>query len=250
MIASDIDWIRLIAGHGILIIPLSILIAYKTRLAIPVIIAAFRMTIQLLLVGIYLKYIFLWNNALLNLSWATMMILIATPTVIKRAETDMRKYFVAIFGAMFLGVFFTTGILLVGVINLSSPFDARYMIPIVGMITGNSMNSSVVGVRSFFSALKKEQSSYRYRLACGATYYEASNNIVRDAMKASYSPSIATMANVGLISLPGMMTGQILGGSDPMVAIKYQILIMLGIHTGSLVSVFLALKFSRRIALG
>ena len=107
----------------------------------------------------------------------------------------------------------------------------------------------IIGALNFYyNALIQGQAQYNYALASGATRKEALLPYMKKALKSSFNPLIAQMAVIGLISLPGTMTGQILGGSDPSVAIKYQILIMLCIFTSTIITVtttiFIANKFA------
>ncbi len=90
--------------------------------------------------------------------------------------------------------------------------------------------------------------TYRWELGNGATRSEALLLFIRFALQRAFNPLIATTAIMGLISLPGMMTGQILGGSDPMVAVKYQIMILVVIFASTSLNVWLTLKLSDRIA--
>lgn len=97
--------------------------------------------------------------------------------------------------------------------------------------------------------MRTEKARYKYSLIAGATRSEALRPFISEALKISFAPTIASNATIGLIWLPGMMTGQILGGSDPMTAIKYQILIVISIFVGGVVTVFTALSLSRNIHL-
>jgi len=132
------------------------------------------------------------------------------------------------------------------VVRLDFLFDARYFIPITGMLIGNCLSNDIVALNTYYHSLTREQTLYRFALANGATRGEALGGFMRDALKKSLNPTIATTAVVGLISLPGMMTGQILGGSDPMVAIKYQIMIMITIMVSTLLTVILSILICNR----
>ena len=114
------------------------------------------------------------------------------------------------------------------------------------MLLGNCIRSNILGLSSYYNKLQKEQTLYKYALANGATKKEALFPYMRNSLKTSFAPTIATMAVVGLISLPGMMTGQILGGSSPTVAIKYQIMLMITIFVSSIMTVVLTIFISNR----
>ena len=118
------------------------------------------------------------------------------------------------------------------------------MIAIGGMVLGNSLRSNVVGLGDFYKAIRKDEQLYFYQLSLGATRFEALRSFAKRSFVAAMNPTIATMATMGIVSLPGMMTGQILGGSVPLVAIKYQIAIMIAILASTVLSVSLSIFFT------
>lgn len=128
------------------------------------------------------------------------------------------------------------------VIKLENVFDAMYFIPITGMILGNCLRSNVIALNSFYKNINKERIMYRFLIGNGANRNEAIMPFMREALRLAFNPSIANTAVIGLISLPGMMTGQLLGGSSPDVAIKYQIMLVITIFVASLITVFLSIK--------
>ncbi len=132
------------------------------------------------------------------------------------------------------------------IIKLDYFFDARYFIPITGMVLGNSLNHNIVGLSTYFVGLSEKRELYYFLLTNTADTKLSIRPFIEDAVKRGLNPLIATMTVIGLISLPGMMTGQILGGSSPAVAIRYQIMIMLAIFTGCTINLFLSILFSNR----
>ena len=116
------------------------------------------------------------------------------------------------------------------------------------MLLGNCIQSNIIGLTAYYSRLREDQLLYYYALANGATRDEALFPFMRDALRKAANPAIASMAVIGLVSLPGMMTGQILGGSNPRVAIKYQIMIMIAIFTASLLTVISAIFIANKFA--
>ena len=111
------------------------------------------------------------------------------------------------------------------VLQLDNIFSAQYFIPIFGILMGNMLSSNVIALNTYYSGLKREQQLYRYLLGNGATRQEAQAPFIRQAIIKSFSPLIANIAVMGLVAFPGTMIGQILGGSTPNVAIKYQMMI-------------------------
>ena len=114
------------------------------------------------------------------------------------------------------------------------------------MLLGNCLQGNIISLRSFYHSLRDQEKVYYYSIAAGATRLEAIRPFFKEAILASTQPTLAGMATIGLVALPGMMTGQILGGSVPMVAIKYQIAIMFAIFITKFFSVILSILFSMR----
>lgn len=241
---TDIGYLSLFLGYIILIIPFYILWYYKTGLLKDTFIAFTRMTVQLLLVGFYLEYIFDLNSPILNLSWVLIMTVLATYTVINRSDLNLKAFFIPIFIAIILSVLVLDAYFLGFIIRLDHVLEARYLIPITGMLLGNSIKTIIIALNTYYKQLKKEKELYRWYLANGASKQEALVPFKKDAFKSAFNPVIANVAIVGLISLPGMMTGQILGGSRPAVAVKYQIMLMIMVFSSSILSVFLSIYFA------
>ncbi len=241
----DVSWLQLGFGFLILLLPGIIFWRHKAGLNSKLLLAATRMTLQLFLVGYYLQYLFDYDNLWLNMIWILAMIIIANFAIIDRSELQLRKAVIApVFLATFFGICIIDIFFLGIVIQLPEILTAQYAIPITGMVLGNCLGSNVIGINSFFSSLHQQQEQYRYYLACGASRKEALFPFVRSALKKSANPTLASMATVGLVFLPGMMTGQILSGASPLIAIKYQIMIMLAIFSGTVLSVYLAITFA------
>ena len=113
------------------------------------------------------------------------------------------------------------------IIQVEPWYQPQYFIPIGGMIAGNSMSAIAIALERLFADLRVHRQRIELALTFGATYQEATTDILRSVIKAGMIPSINALMTVGLVSLPGMMTGQILAGADPTEAIKYQIIVML-----------------------
>jgi len=243
---TDISIWKLAASLIMLLIPITFLLYYKIPLIRSVLISTFRMMIQLSLIAIYLQWIFSVNNIWLNSLWVFMMIFVGVFTSIKRIGLN-RKYFVLPLTLSALtSVIIVDSFFLGYVLDLDYFFDARYFIPITGMILGNSMNHNIVGLSTYFRGLLEKSDLYYFLLTNTGNTKLTRRPFVSEAIKRGMSPLIATMSVIGLISLPGMMTGQILGGSSPAIAIRYQIMIMMAIFIGCTTTLFLSIIFSSR----
>ncbi|MCF6366714.1 MAG: ABC transporter permease [Bacteroidales bacterium] len=244
----DINYFELFTGYALMLIPVLALWYYKTGLVKDTIIATARMTVQLLLVGLYLEYIFELNNALINVSWVIVMSIIATYTIIQRSGLKFRLFFIPVLLSGIISIAVTDTYFLGFVVKIDNVFDARYFIPVTGMLLGNTIRNVIIALDAYYKRIDEEENLYRWYLANGATKKEALLPFMRNALKTAFNPIIATTAIMGLISLPGMMTGQILGGSNPNVAVKYQIMLLITIFSSAVLNVVLTIVFSNRFA--
>lgn len=210
--------------------------------------ACARMVGQLFLVGILLRYIFTSHNLALMIVWITAMVLFASSTVVKNCKLNLRLIYMPVVAAFCATLLFSMGYLHFFVLRAYNFFDPRFFIVIGGMLLGNSLKCTIIGLTHFYSTLKTAQKQYQYTLSLGASTYEAIMPYVRSSLSASIRPTVATMASMGIIFIPGMMTGQMLGGSAPTVAIKYQIMIMVAIYVVGMLSTALAIILSTRIS--
>lgn len=238
----------LVAGYGLLIIPLAILLWMRVPLVGRMLVGAVRMTVQLLLVGFYLQVVFKLNSPWLNAAWVLIMISVADVSVIRGSGLRVKKLALPLFIALLIGISVPLLYFLVIILHLQNLFEARFVIPIGGMILGNCLRANIIGVRSFYQSIRQGEKLYCQRLADGATLAEATGLYLRSALEDSLSPTLATMATIGIVSLPGMMTGVILGGADPMTAIQYQIAIMIAIFTGTSITILVGILLSREVA--
>lgn len=244
----DINLPQMAVLYCLCLLPWSLLWLMGTRLTRDIGISILRMTIQLALVGIYLKTLFSLNNPWLNGAWILIMLIVADFSILRRAGLKVRYFALASFTAIALSILLSTAYLVFLVIQPTHFYDARYIVPLAGMILGNCMQGNVIALERFYSTLRKNQNEYTTFLMLGATRWEALRPYFREAIKSAVNPTIANMATMGLVSLPGMMTGQILGGSEPWVAVKYQIAIMICIFTSTTIAAIINLKLSAKIA--
>lgn len=236
MASSDISIPSLILCFLLLAIPLAIDYRIKLQITEKTLNSVSRMTIQLFLVGVFLTYIFNLNNWILNLAWLLGMATVASYTAIRNVELKMEKLFLPVilsFTAANLSVllYFNKFVL-----DLGSLLEARYLIPIGGMLLGNALSGNVVGIGEFYEDIRRNENRYLYSLSLGASRYEALLPYIRKSLRSALRPTLANIATAGLVFLPGMMTGQILDGASPLLAIKYQISIMIAIFVSTAMS--------------
>lgn len=173
------------------------------------------------------------------------MITVASMHSIKSSSLRLRPLFIPIFISVALPqlvVLMTFNLLIAGIDNL---FDAKFIIPVGGMLLGNCLNGNIIALNSFYEGIKDDEKRYNYTLMLGASHNQALLPYMRRSLLRSVNPTIASMATAGLVALPGMMTGQILAGSLPITAIKYQIAIFVSILAAKYFSVLLSLLITR-----
>lgn len=238
----------LLIGYGLLIVPFAILIWAKVPLMGRVAMAVVRMTLQLLFVGLYLQVVFKMNQPWLNGLWVLVMIVVADFSILRNSGLRFRKLAVPLFISLLVGTAVPLLYFVGAILWRPNVLEARFIIPIGGMILGNCLRSDVIGLRKFFQSIRSGEKAFNQQLADGATLPEATRPYLTAALHEATAPSIATMATIGLVSLPGMMTGVILGGADPRVAVMYQIAIMIAIFTAMTLTILLAILLCRKAA--
>ena len=239
--AVNIDVTRLAFYYGLLIIPLGAMLWLRIPMVGKTLVAVARMTLQLAFVGLYLQVVFQLNNPWVNSLWLLLMLVVADLSVMRGARLRLRPFALPLFFALVMGTALPLLCFVGPLLNRPGLMEAQYVIPIGGMILGNCLRADIIGIRYFYESLKKSEKAYLLALAQGARIREAILPYLRDACEAALMPTVATMATIGLVSLPGMMTGVILGGTSPSAAIKYQVAIMIAIFVGTTITVLLAI---------
>lgn len=199
------------------------------------IIAAARTIIQLALVGLVLEALF----ASARLHWVALMalamLLIAGREVTARQQRPLLGGWTFGIGtvAMFLSSFTVTVLTLTLIIGPEPWYRPQYAIPLLGMMLGNTMTGVALALDRLTDTAWRQRAVIENRLMLGEPWHQAIGDIRREAMRSGLMPMINAMAAAGVVSLPGMMTGQILAGSPPALAVKYQILVMFTITLGT-----------------
>lgn len=246
MHTEDISIWALSSYYALLMIPFGLMIWLRIPIIGKTLSAVARMTLQLLFVGFYLQIVFKLNNPWINGLWLVVMVVVADLSIVRGCGLKLRRFVLPLFIALVGGTAVPLLAFMGPLLHRPTLMDAQYVIPIGGMILGNCLRADIIGIRNFYEALRQREKIFLYALSQGARLHEAIRPHLRHACQAALLPTVATMATIGLVALPGMMTGVILGGADPMTAIKYQISIMIAIFTGTAVTVILAILMSVR----
>ena len=191
-------------------------------------IASLRMVIQLFIVGWVLTALFEQVSLTLTFSAIVIMTIFAVYEVKSRQKHQLlglQGYAVSLL-SISLPVWLITVFALTIILNTDPWYEPRYALPLLGMILGNTMTGVSLGLNTLTSLAYREHASIEAQLSLGHTIDQAMKPITREAMRTGMMPIIISMAATGVVSLPGMMTGQILSGTEPSIAVKYQLLIM------------------------
>lgn len=217
---------QLALGALLMVISLGFSLALRLKLGRQILVASLRMTVQLLLVGLILSWLFSLSSLWAVIGVGFIMTTLAAHAAAGRPARTYPQIFLDSFLSVFGSAFLLTGIALAGIIQPEPWYQPQYSIPILGMVLGNALTGVSLAIDRYTHALATERDLIENLLTLGATRWEATHAHFRDAMRAGMIPTLNSMTVMGIVSLPGMMTGQILGGADPTTAVRYQILIM------------------------
>jgi putative ABC transport system permease protein len=212
-------------------------------------IGALRAAVQLVAIGYFLVFLFAHEQAWLVLTLLFAMLLVAAMTSARRIEHRPAVHVLVPFALAAVAGGAAVALLpLFTLIVVPHPwFEARYLVPISGMMMSNAMNVVAQVFERVFAMARSERAVIEQLLALGASPAQAMQTQTRAAVRAALIPTINGLVTVGLVALPGMMTGQILSGAHPEQAVRYQVVIMYQLVVVAAVSGALAAFFARRM---
>lgn len=210
-----------------------------------VILSTIRMTVQLIIVGYVLVYVLNNPNPWMTLLIIFIMLIFATFNVYQRTKPTIALPFKKLIAlAMFTGIIVNLAYFMFVVLQLDPWYDPQYFIPMGGMIIGKTMTGVSLGVNNLLTGMKNNREKIEAALMLGASPKSASKSIVNDAFDQAMLPTINAMVGMGIVFLPGMMTGQIIAGQEPVTAVKYQISVMLGVAGAVSITVLIFLHLA------
>ncbi|MEQ9491072.1 MAG: iron export ABC transporter permease subunit FetB [Alphaproteobacteria bacterium] len=224
----SLSYVDLAVGSVLLLLNAGLSLRLQLGLEKDIIVSALRMTVQLMLVGLVLKALFATTDPWLTLLAMLIMGAFAGREIMARQRTKFTGWWRIGLGSTTMMI---AGMLVI-VLGLSVQvqpdpwYDPRYAIPMFGMILGNTMTGVSLGLNTLTTNAVRSRRAIEGALLLGCTRWVAFRPVTREALVSGMMPVINQMAAAGVVSLPGMMTGQILAGIDPTEAVKYQLLIM------------------------
>ena len=224
----ELNYWDLVAASVLVLIDAGLSVIFRLRVHRSLLIAAVRMVVQLALVGAVLTTLFSVVSPLWTGLAALGMVLFAGHEAAQRQERGLSGWWSYGLGTgcMMVSSVVVTVFALLTALRPNPWYDPRYAIPLLGMILGNCMTGIALGLETLTTSLVSRRAGVEAQLMLGATRQEAVAPVTRQALRSALMPVINSMSATGVVSLPGMMTGQILGGVPPAEAVKYQILVM------------------------
>ena len=234
----------LIVAAGV--VSLALRLGVERRLAV----AALRTVIQLGLLGLILERVFALDNPLVVVGLLLLMTVFAAREAVSRSSRSYGGILVDTWLTMAATCFVVGGVVTQVVVGVTPWYDPQYVIPLLGMILGNSLTGISLCLDRFLDHLEVRSAEVELRIAFGATRREALAAPLRNAVRTGMIPIINSMAAAGIVSLPGMMTGQILAGSPPLQAVAYQIVVMFMIAAAVALGAMLVVVLAGRRFMG
>lgn len=237
----QLDFVSLALAAGMMAIAVGLSAWQRLGLEWSLTIATGRAVIQLLIMGALLSVVFDKQN---RNPWLTLVILgvmlaIAAIVARNRISQKVPRLLPLVWGAIFVATLLTLSYVSLLIIRPATWYDPQYIIPLAGITIGNAMNGSSIAGERFVSTLNSSRLEIETHLSLGATPQQAVAQYRREAVKAGMIPTLNTMMVVGVVTLPGILTGQLLSGVDPLNAAAYQILIMFMLAFATLVTTLL-----------
>jgi putative ABC transport system permease protein len=241
-----IGWWQLLLAAGFIVFVGVVSIRLALGIERDLAIATVRTYVQLFVLGLVLRWVFRIDSPWLVLGLLLLMMAAAARIIVKRAPDAppglLGSSFISMALTGFIVTFAVTGL----VVQVEPWYRAQYVIPIAGMVLGNSMTGIALALERTFADLDAREGELLALVALGASPWEAAAGSVRTALSAALIPTINSMAAAGIVFIPGMMTGQILAGADPLAAAGYQIVVMLMVAAATALGSVLAVMLTYR----
>ena len=240
----SLTWIEVAIAASLLAINAVVSLLLKLGLARQIAVSSIRMTIQLAILGLILKQIFDLSIASPVLGLAALMTVIAGISAVRRIDIGFRSIYPTAVFAVWASSWLVTGVTILLIVRPQPWYSPQVVIPLLGMVLGNSLTGISLGLERFLKELRSRRGEVEALLTLGATRWESCRAPFASATRAAMIPILNTMSVAGIVSIPGMMTGQLLAGAPPIQAVQYQVMIMFVIAAAIALGVVIALAIS------
>lgn len=246
MTTLPISLANLAIASSLLLVIGGLSLALRLQLGSRIAIAAVRMVLQLGLLGLVLKWVFEARQWWIILAMVASMMINASVAAVRRTTRRYPGVWMSGLGAVTISTVFTTVVIMSFVVPVRPWYEARYLIPLVGMILGNALTGLSLCLDRLMTDLDQKRAEVECWLALGATSWEACRPHIREAIRTGMIPILNSMTVVGIVSIPGMLTGQVLAGAPPEQAVRYQIVVMFMVAAATTLSAVLITLLSFR----
>lgn len=246
MTTLPISLANLAIASSLLLVVGALSMALRLQLGGRIAIASIRTVLQLGLLGLVLKWVFEAEQWWIILAMCASMMINASVAAVRRTSRRYPGVWMSGLGAVTLSTVFTTVIIMSFVVPVRPWYEARYLIPLIGMMLGNALTGLSLCLDRLMTDLDQKRAEVECWLSVGATSWEACRPHIREAVRTGMIPILNSMTVVGIVSIPGMMTGQVLAGAPPEQAIRYQIVVMFMVATATTLSAVLITLLSFR----
>jgi putative ABC transport system permease protein len=229
----ELSYLQVALAALLILINGAISVLLKLELERRLLVAAVCTIVQLLLIGLVLEWVFRLDRWYVVLAMMTVMTVIAGVAAIQRTRIRYPGIWARSITATWASSWLVAAVALGAIVQVRPWYTPQYAIPLLGMILGNTLNGVSLGLDRLGGELSGKRDQVEALLALGATRWEAARGPIRQAVRTGLIPTINAMMVVGIVSLPGMMTGQLLAGTSPVEAVKYQVVIMFLIASGT-----------------
>ena len=235
----ELDVIDLALALGIIGMAIALSLWQKLGLETKLLFGAGRALLQLLVVGYVLDLVFALHHPSAVLMVIGFMLSVAAITARNRIDQQLSGLLPMVWLSLIASTGLTVAYVIVAIVQPPVWYEPQYLIPLTGMLLGNAMNGASLAGDRLINAMKQNQREIETHLCLGATPKQAIFNYQKEAIRTGLIPTLNTMMVVGLVTLPGMFTGQVLAGANPLNAASYQILILFAIALTNLIATFL-----------
>lgn len=246
----DIGYVELFCASALMLV--AGVVSWKLELGQEkhIVVCAVRAFVQLLAMGFLLVYIFRYQSWWLVCAVLLIMTLSAAQIATSRVKNRITGLYIPVFATLAISSMTIALIVVEGIIQVEPWYSARQLIPISGMVLGNTMSATAVAIDRLFTDMDMRSEEIYSLIALGATPREASFPSIKTAIGAGILPTLSTMSAAGVVQIPGMMSGQILAGADPIIAAKYQIVVLLMLSAATTLAIVIIcfLTFKKRFS--
>lgn len=238
--------LQILLGLLVLATPFYIIFRYRLNVFRKTAWMLIRLFTMMILTGIFLQYLFEWNRVAVNLVWILLMVMVSSAGIIRKARLRMMRFFIPVSAGVAVTSLLAGVYDVVFVLGKDMPFDARYLVPVVGLIIGNMVENNGRALSTYYSGLQHHAQLYAFLLGNGATHNEAVRYFVKRALEKSVLGNIANMSVAVTGMSPVMLWSMLLGGADVLTAVVFQVTMLIVMLCTSMVSVLITLWVARR----